>query len=82
MPASVLRARLDDEEVLLNTDTGRYHLLNATGTIVLGVLERGEPLGAAVIELIQRTDVDEDTAKRDADAFITALLDRGLLLAV
>jgi hypothetical protein len=41
-PAGILHAELDDEEVLLNPETGIYHLVNRTGRFLLTGWRRGK----------------------------------------
>jgi hypothetical protein len=81
IPPSVLRANLEAEEVLLNTDTGQYHVLNETGRTVASLLETGGTADEAATALATRTGTPIDQVRGDVETFVQALLDRGLLSA-
>jgi hypothetical protein len=48
IPPGVLRATVGGEEVLLNQDTGVYHLVNPTGRSLIRAFESGESLEGAI----------------------------------
>jgi hypothetical protein len=75
----VLRAELDGEAVLLNPNTGVYHLLNSTGVTVLDRIERDGDPASAVGEISERSGVEADRVASDVQAFIAALVERSLL---
>ena len=79
IPASVLRANLEAEEVLLNTDTGQYHVLNETGRGVVSSLEAGGTPGDAAVDLATSTGAPLDRVRGDVETFVQALVERGLL---
>ncbi|MDQ6839664.1 MAG: PqqD family protein [Actinomycetota bacterium] len=79
IPDAVLRANLDTEEVLLNTDTGQYHLLNDTGRRIVNALEAGESAEAASVEVAVSTGMTRDVVQADVEAFVEACVARGLL---
>jgi hypothetical protein len=79
IPRSVLRAELEGDEVLLNPETGVYHLVNDTGKAILDSLAGGSSLGECIDRLARDTDQPIDRISRDADAFVTAMLERRLL---
>jgi len=82
LAADVLRAPLADDEVLLNTKTGQYHLLNHTGREVLGAIETsGSPDGVSE-RLASETGAAPDRVAADVTSFVDALLARGLIEAV
>ena len=76
---SVLRADLDAEEVLLNTVTGRYHVLNGTGKVVVAALEAGQPTTVAAAQLAERYGAALADVERDVAVFLDALAARGLI---
>jgi hypothetical protein len=78
----VLRAELEGEAVLMNPDTGQYHLLNATGVRVLDSIEGDGDVSGAVSDLARRGGVSEATVGSDVQAFVDALLERRLLTPV
>jgi hypothetical protein len=77
----VLRAEIDGQEVLLNTDTGIYHLVNPTGRSLLVLLEEGRELDECVSQIASRTGEEPARVSEDAARFIRAMCDRGLLVA-
>lgn len=78
----VLRADLEEQAVLLNPDTGTYHLLNATGRRLIAEMEAGTSLEDAIGSLVEETGGPHERIEHDARTFIEAMLDRCLLEAV
>ena len=79
VPSGVLRAELDGQEVLLNPSRGIYHLVNETGRAVLNRLEEGKTLKEVVDELSTTWEQPPAAVQADAQVFVEALLERGLL---
>jgi hypothetical protein len=79
IPDGVLRANVEGEEVLLNQETGVYHLVNPTGRSLIQSFEAGDSLEHAIRDLASRTRQDEQRVAADASAFVDAMLARGLL---
>ena len=77
--ADVLRAEIDGEEVLLNTRTGSYHLINATGRSVLLALEEGLTLDETVQALAAEQSEPAERITADVESFVEAMCARGLL---
>lgn len=77
----VLHAEVEGEEVLLNTRTGVYHLVNRTGRELLVRMEAGDSLESAIHALAEGTGEEIGRVRRDAAAFVGAMTDRGLLEA-
>ncbi len=75
----VLRAPLEREEVLLNPETGMYHLANVTGRAVLAALEAGETLEEVAKRIAEGTGVIPEQVCADVEAFVRALVARGVL---
>ena len=82
IPDGVLRATIQDEQVLLNADTGVYHLVNQTGSRVIGLMGEGRTVSDAVDELAREGDRPREQVARDVDAFMKAMTRRGLLVEV
>jgi coenzyme PQQ synthesis protein D (PqqD) len=78
-PDSVLFAELEGEEVLLNPDTGIYHLVNATGRHLLERMDDGDTLSQAIDSLSGETGEDATRVRGDAVSFVEAMTARGLL---
>ena len=79
IPHAVLRATMDDEEVLLNQNTGVYHLVNPTGLSLIRSFEAGDSLEQAIAALAEETGVDRRRIEVEASEFVDAMLVRGLL---
>ena len=75
----VLRADLAGKEVLLNTDTGVYHLVNPTGRHLIASMEAGQSFEEAVQSLADAEGESYERIERDAQAFVDAMLSRALL---
>lgn len=66
--------------VVLNTHTGRWHLLNDTGRVVFEELRRTGDLDRAVLALETRfPSVDPNALRADVDRLVTDLVERDLL---
>ena len=66
--------------VLLNTHTGKWHVLNATGRLVFDELRRSGDLDRAVTALESRfPTVDAGTLRTDVNRLVTDLVERDLL---
>ena len=78
-PEGVLHAELDGEDVLLNADTGMYHLVNRTGLFLLDRMDRGDTLNDAIRALSEETGTDLQRVSQDALSFVGAMTARGLL---
>jgi hypothetical protein len=75
----VLRAELEGDQVLLNPETGIYHLVNDTGSSILGLLADGLDLHEGVTRLSRETGEPIERVSRDAEAFVAAMVERRLL---
>jgi hypothetical protein len=75
----VLRATLEDEEVLLNPKSGMYHLLNRTGRSLLEAMEAGGSLEDAIQVIAKTSGAELATVALDAASFVSRMTDRGLL---
>ena len=79
VPDGVLKAEMSGEQVLLNPATGVYHLVNATGLVLLTEMDAGKSLEDAIRALSQQSGQSVETVETDAAAFIESMVQRGLL---
>ena len=79
LPSGVLRAQVGDEEVLLNTATGQYHLLSGSGPRVLSELEAGRSVTEICDRLADASGKDPAGISSDVEGFVAELVARGLL---
>ena len=75
----VLRAELEGEAVLMNPETGQYHLLNATGVEVLDSIERDGRVTDVIPLLVRQSGLSESSIATEVQSFVQSLLDRRLL---
>lgn len=82
IPEDVLSRDLDGEAVLLDLRSGKYFGLNGTGARVWSLLKDGLERPQIASVLCEEFEVDEERARADVDAFIAALIERGLIRKV
>lgn len=82
VPDYVLRAQLEGDEVLLNPRTGEYHLVNETGRVLLQAFGSGRSLTEGIDDLAERAGQDAAVVRNDAETFVRAMVERGLLESV
>jgi hypothetical protein len=73
LPRHVVHTETDYGAVLLDTETGRYWILNPTGALVVRVLLDGGGTAEAVEAVTDGYDVDAATASKDVDTLLTQL---------
>jgi hypothetical protein len=76
-----LTESVGDDAVVLDPLTGTYTRLNATGSLLWNLLAEPATVGALGARLARDHGLAEDVALRDADRFVSALRERGLLEA-
>jgi hypothetical protein len=76
---TVLRAHLEEHEVLLDPESGIYHAVNDTGRRLLGCWDDGLSLEESVARLAEQTGWDPAQVRADADGFVAAMIERGLI---
>lgn len=80
VPPNILLQQLPDQTIIfLDLDTEEYFGLDEVGTRMYEALLAEGSTGAARSVLLDEYDVDEQTLRRDLDAFVAQLLERGLL---
>ncbi|MFI6744345.1 lasso peptide biosynthesis PqqD family chaperone [Nonomuraea sp. NPDC050451] len=75
----VSHATTDYGIVLLDERSGQYFHLDATSGLIIDLLNAGLGVDAAVRNLTDRFDVDQDRARNDILALIKSLGEKGLL---
>lgn len=79
IPDSLFLQQVDDETILLDTNTQEYFALNELGTLIWDVLSFRQDLNAVKDAVLEKYDVDESTAQKDILAFMEMLLEKGLV---
>ena len=79
-PRAVFRELADDVGgVLLHLDSGAYHGLNATGTLIWNLIGDGSTLGDLLSGLRSRIADAPADLEGDVEDFVQDLVERGLL---
>lgn len=65
--------------VVLDLDKSRYLTISGSGVFLFGLLQAEHDRDELIAALLAAFEVDEDTARRDVDAFIADLSAAGLL---
>ncbi|MBI3550302.1 MAG: PqqD family protein [Elusimicrobia bacterium] len=76
----VMSRTVDDEEVLLDLERQAYFGLNRTGSFIWALLKSGTAPEEIARRLGEEFDVTPARARKDVDALIRRLKDRGLLV--
>jgi myo-inositol-1-phosphate synthase len=73
-------SKLDDEEVLLNVETGDYYTLNNTGSVLWEMLDSAKNVSELVDSFAKRYALDKDKAEVDVLRLLNDLAAEGLVL--
>jgi len=72
--------RIIDGEVFLMTEDGKkVHMLNKVGTLIWQYADGSLPIKGIISKILERFDIDEETAKKDSLEFINKLVDMKML---
>lgn len=76
--------KIIDSYMVISTDTiavntEKMQTLNETGAYLWGILEKGGDIDLLTAKLLEEYEVDEATARKDAEAFADKLRAAGLL---
>ena len=77
----VMFTQVDNETVIMNTNTGRYIGLNPVATDVWNLLEKKINFNQLIKALMEEYEVDEKTCRKDSSDFVQRLLNSKLLSA-
>jgi hypothetical protein len=76
---TVLTAEVNGEQVLLDPERGIYHLVNATGLVILNEMATGRDLADAVTMVASSTGEPVERVRADAELFVRELTDQQLI---
>lgn len=76
----VVMREIDGETVLLDLAGSAYFAINEAGTVLLRLLGSEQDRAALVSALVSEFGISTELASADADAFVSALDERGLLV--
>jgi hypothetical protein len=71
--------RYEQGGILLDTLTGEVFKLNASGMYMWQLLVKGHSLRAVATALVDETGTERAQVQADIEAFVTSLLDQGVL---
>ena len=78
-----ITSQVDDEKVVLQTETETYYGVGGVGSRAWELLEeRPHTLGELRSTIVEEYDVDPDRARRDIDAFVADLHEKSLVETV
>ncbi|MCC7363116.1 MAG: PqqD family protein [Dehalococcoidia bacterium] len=78
---SVLAQEVGTDIVILDLDSGMYFSANEVGAHIWKGLERGDGLETIETALMDQFEAPEGQLARDIESFVSALIDRGLVVA-
>ncbi len=70
---------VDEEMIVLHLPTGKYYTFNNNGHLVWQQLAEGKDTEDITNQIMDKYDVDKDTATRDLSAFIAGLKEHNLI---
>ena len=70
------------ELVVINMETGEYHTMNPVGGCIWEAINDGRPSSEIIQSIVNRFDIDSETATVEMFRFIDNLLQQGLLEAI
>jgi len=80
IPSTVFAQVVDDEMVLLDTQSENYFGLDAIGTVMWQELSQHQSVPALQSYMLEHYDVSEDVIEKDIEAFINHLVDNKLII--
>ena len=79
IPQQVIFRQMGDEMVLLDLESGLYFGVDGVGQRIWETFAEGRNLEEAVAVVVAEYEVDQVQAQADVIAFVSDLVDRGLL---
>lgn len=76
---AIISKIIDDEQILLNTETGDYYGLNELGSAIWELINENNDLQSMVQTLLEDYDVEESVLKDDIETFLRALIERNII---
>ena len=70
---------IDGEAVVITPHDSTLHTLNETATFIWDRADGTRTLQTIAKELVEEFDVDDETARNDAEAFVRSAVEKGLM---
>jgi hypothetical protein len=78
-PSAAMR-KIEGEAAVVTPRDSTLHTFNGVGTRILELADGTRSLGSIVTTIVDEFEVEPDTAERDARAFVTELVQKGVLI--
>ncbi len=69
-----------EETVIIGLDDNTMNILNDAGTFIWERVDAGKMLREIILEICNEYEVDEETARRDADLFVQEMLSKKIFV--
>jgi len=79
IPETLFLQKVDDETILLDSNTNEYFSINEIGTFIWETLEEKKDLNKVKEEIISNYEVDEKQVENDILNFIQEVANKGLI---
>ncbi len=79
IPETLFLQKVDDETILLDSNTNEYFSINEIGTFIWETLEEKKDLKSVKEEIISNYEVDEKQVENDILNFIQEVANKGLI---
>jgi len=79
IPSSVMLQTIDEESLLLNTQSEQFFSLNEMGCLMWDAMQKHSTLSAIKEEFLELYDVSSDVLSKDLLLFGSTLKEKGLL---
>lgn len=80
LPEHVMTKKVDDQLLIVNTQTDEYHSINQVGADLLEKLNRNLTVEQTIQELTQEYDVPEDQLVNDINHILAELIDSNIIV--
>jgi Coenzyme PQQ synthesis protein D (PqqD) len=80
--STAISTRVDDDLILLNLSTARYHAVGGAGPAIVRWLDEPRPVRDICRRMMEQFDVTGETCERDVLAFVRDLVEQGLATTV
>jgi len=80
IPDTLFLQKVDEETILLDTNTQEYFTLNEVGSITWEIIEEKKDLNKVCEEIVKIFEVDFEIAKNDILNFVEALSEKELII--
>lgn len=80
IPETLFLQKVDDEAILLDSNTNQYFSLNDAGSLIWEILEEKKDLNTVKDEIVEIYEIDEKIVENDILNFIQEVANKGLII--